>query len=299
MVTLGAIVLFMIGRLLPTGTNLHQTDFSVAGGSGKVIEFCDPANPQFIPVVAVRSPVTMGLAAAGGPVTVGRETSFTLTLATASGQPIGPVDLLVAHTRKLHLMVVDPALGDYHHVHPEPGEKPGEWTFAVTPSESGTYRVFADFTPAVTARGLYASADFEVAAAPRAGAPRPSVVVDHTPNRVFEAHGLRFQLAADPDPIVSRQEARLTFTVERLDGGMVGLAPVMDAYAHLVAFNETRSGFAHLHPDQIDLSVRPDATKPTLTFRITIPEPGRYVIWAQVNVSGTERYAPFWFDVLP
>ncbi len=38
-------------------------DFRVQGGN--VIEFCDPANPQFLPVVAVRSPVTLTVAASG------------------------------------------------------------------------------------------------------------------------------------------------------------------------------------------------------------------------------------------
>lgn len=294
--TVGAVVLFIGGRLIPTGTDLHRTDFDVAGGGAgdRVIEFCDPANPQFLPVVAMRSPVTMSLAP-DAPLRAGEEARFTLRLATASGKPIAPVDLLVAHTRKLHLMVVDPTLDDYHHIHPEPGETPGEWIFAVTPREGGIYRVFADFTPTVTARGLYASADFTVPSAADAAAP----AIGHQKNDTYEADGLRFTLRPDAAPIRSREQARLTFTVERSDGGAVGLEPVMDAYAHLVAFDESRSGFAHLHPEQVDLDVPPDALRPTLTFRITIPEPGSYVIWAQVNVRGEERYAPFWFEVAP
>src|SRR5205085_7555405 len=84
------------------------------------------------------------------------------TLRTASGKPVAPADLLVAHTRKLHLLIVDPALNDYQHVHPEPAKTLGEWAFAFTPHAGGTYRVFADFTPAATGRGLYASADLIV-----------------------------------------------------------------------------------------------------------------------------------------
>ena len=56
-ITITAILLYAGFRLLPTGTNLNHMDFRVEGGSS--IEFCDPSNPQFIPVVAVRSPVTM------------------------------------------------------------------------------------------------------------------------------------------------------------------------------------------------------------------------------------------------
>ena len=74
--------------------------------------------------------------------------------------------------------------------------------------------------------------------------------------------------------------------------------PVMDAYAHLVAFNVSRSGFAHLHPMQTDPMKAPDKVRPQLEFKITIPQAGKYVIWAQVSVAGHERFVPFWFDVV-
>ena len=77
------------------------------------------------------------------------------------------------------------------------------------------------------------------------------------------------------------------------------MQPVMGAFAHLVAFNDERSGFAHLHPQETDLAKRPDAQHPELTFKITIPQAGRYVIWAQVNLGGEEAFVPFWTDVLP
>ena len=97
----------------------------------------------------------------------------------------------------------------------------------------------------------------------------------------------------------ARQAADLKFSVKKIDGGVVPLEPVMEAYAHLVAFDAKRSGFAHLHPMETDLSLRPDATLPTLSFKITIPEAGRYVIWAQVNLAGSEVFVPFLFDVVP
>jgi len=88
------------------------------------------------------------------------------------------------------------------------------------------------------------------------------------------------------------------FTVTKRGGGAVPLEPVMDAFAHLVAFDAARSGFAHLHPMEIDLKQLPDAQHPVLHFKIMIPRPGRYVIWAQVKLAGEERFVPFWFDVV-
>ena len=218
--------------------------------------------------------------------------NFTLTLRTASGKPIAPEDLLVAHTRKLHLLVVDPTLSDYQHIHPEPGKRPGDWVFTLTPGRPGLYRVFADFTPVATARGLYASADFTV--------PGAVATVTKSFNTTWQAAGYNFELVV-PAEFHARQPVDLRLHIES-QGAVkqpVPLQPVMGAFAHLVAFDEARSGFAHLHPSEIDLSKPPDQLRPELTFKVTIPQPGRYVIWGQVNLGGTEVFVPFWVDVLP
>ena len=76
-ITAVAVALFVAVRLLPTGTNLSHMDFRVQGGN--VIEFCDPANPQFLPVVAVRSPVTL-LVPPAHPAVAGTEVTATLLL---------------------------------------------------------------------------------------------------------------------------------------------------------------------------------------------------------------------------
>lgn len=288
--TLGAIALYLALRALPTGTNLHQGDFRVEGG-GTQIEFCDPANPQFLPVVAVRSPIVTELRPSAAPA-IGQPADFVLKLSTASGKPIGPADLLVAHTRKLHLMVVDPTLADYQHLHPEPGANPGEWTFTLTPRMAGTYRVFADFTPVATGRGLYASADFEV--------PGEVPVNMRILNWTAERDGLRHEIRPDAKVVRAGQPAELTYTITAADGGPVKLEPVMDAYAHLVAFDRDRGGFAHLHPQAVDpLQPPEDPRAPQLRFTLTIPQPGLYVVWAQIRIAGAEHFTPFWFEVVP
>lgn len=288
-ITAAALGLFLILRWLPVGSNLNHMDFRVAEKGA--IEFCDPNSPQFIPVIAAKSPVQLALKS-DAPIAAGRPVRFTLTLATASGKPIGPADLLVAHTRKLHLLAVDPTLQEYQHLHPEPGRKNGEWVFEMRPTRAGVYRVFADFTPAATARGLYASVDFTV--------PGEVARVARTTNSSWQAAGFNFDLAT-PSYFKAGVPTELRFRIER-PGAVktpVPLEPVMGAFAHLVAFDEERSGFAHLHPDQVDLAQKPDALRPELTFKVTVPQPGRYVIWAQVNLGGDEIFAPFWVDVLP
>lgn len=289
LITVVALALYVVVRLLPTGSNLNHMDFRMEGKGA--LEFCDPANPQFIPVVAVRSPVVVTLQADREPAR-DQEIRFTLKLATASGKPVAPEDLIVAHTRKLHLLIVDPTLNDYQHVHPEPGRRPGEWVFTLTPQRAGTYRVFADFTPAATQRGLYASADFTV--------PGTVATVVREPNTTAQVARFNFELVTPPS-FQAGKVADLKFRIESQgrDKVPVPLQPVMGAFAHLVAFDEARSGFAHLHPNETDLSRPPDALRPELNFKVTIPAPGRYVIWAQVNLGGSEVFVPFWVDVAP
>lgn len=287
LITAGALALYLGVRLLPAGSNLNHMDFRV--DEKGAIEFCDPANPQFIPVVAVKSPVAVTLRAESPPA-VQRPARFTLTLATASGKPIGPADLVVAHTKKLHLLVIDPTLNDYQHVHPEPGRKAGEWVFELTPARPGDYLVFADFTPAATGRGLYASAGFSV--------PGSVARVTRQTNWDHSAGPYRFTLSPLL-PLAAGKPNELTLAVSRPDGQPVPLSPVMGAFAHLVMFDEERSGFAHLHPDQVDLARPPDAAKPELTFKVTVPRAGRFVVWSQLLVEGRELFVPFWVDVLP
>lgn len=284
--TVAALAVFVFFRWLPTGTNLSHGDFRLEGDN--VLEFCDPSAPQFLPVTTARSPVT--LAVSPNTIRTGEPHDFALTLTTSSGKKIGPVDLLVAHTRKLHIMVVDPTLQDYQHLHPEPGPTAGEWQFSFTPKLAGDYRVFADFTPTATARGLYSSTEIEVAGA-------ESERHEVTRNWTAEIGDYQFELLPQSSPVRARIPADLTLTIRRQDGADVAMGEVMGAFAHLVAFDRERTGFAHLHPRETDLSERLDATAPELHFQVTIPQSGLFVIWAQIVLDGTEMFVPFWFDV--
>ncbi len=294
LITLVAVAIFYGLRALPIGTNLNHMDFRVAPGGARAIEFCDPLNPQFIPVVAVRSPVVMTLRTDGA-ARVGESIRTTASFRTASGKPLAAEDLLVTHTRRLHLMIVDPSLDDYQHVHPEPAAAPGDWVFEFTPRSGGVYRVFADFTPVATGRGLYASADVSVAGRghPKAEAAARAGAGAH----VVEQEGIRYSVTTANGPLQAGQPMDLTFAMSRPGSGEIRLEPVMDAFAHLVAFDESRSGFAHLHPAGEAVAQQPDPRHPVLNFKLTIPEPGRYVIWAQIKLDGRERFVPFWFDV--
>jgi hypothetical protein len=156
------------------------------------------------------------------------------------------------------------------------------------------YRVFADFTPAATGRGLYASADLEVRATGGATSGE-----NLRPGEVVERGEYRFALAVQPRPARAGRPIDLSFSVGRRDGQPVRLEPVMGAYAHLVAFDAARSGFAHLHPVEPE-GAKPNETKATvLNFKLTIPRAGPYTVWAQLNLAGKEEFVPFSLEVSP
>jgi hypothetical protein len=299
-ITAGAAILLLALRLLPAGPRLTHMDF-VVGGPG-ALEFCDALNPRFLPVVTRSSPVTMVLDSAM-PLAAGSPQEVALTLETSTGKPIGPSDLLPTATQKINLLGIDPSLGDFQAFSAVPGSRPGQWSFAFTPQRTGIYRIFADFTPTATGQEMYASADLPVEveridpnALVRRASPSSALGSMRSTSGnawVAERAGCRFTLQPSTQPIRAREPLELKFTAERLDGSLVALQPLDGALVSLVAFDQNRTGFVNLHA-----SAAADSPS-SLVFSVSIPDPGRYVIWSRVRIGGREITAPFRFEVIP
>jgi hypothetical protein len=288
MISGGAIGLFLLLRALPSSEDhLNYTDFH--SGETGILEFCEPGSASFVPVETVRSPVTLTLSA-DAPLFKNQPANFRAQLTAASGKPLTEENLLVVHTKKLHLLLTDPSLVDYQHVHPEATGVAGEFQFSVTAHAAGIYRVYADFTPRATGRALYAGSTFEVSG--RSDLPEP----DESWSSVTD--GIVFALAASEKPIRTNKTTMLTLTMRWVDGGTPKLELIMDAYAHMVAFDFAQQGFAHLHPQELNPFVS-EASSLQLSFLLNLPDPGWYRIWAQVLVAGKERFAPFTIEVIP
>jgi len=293
-ITVIAVAAYVGIRSLPVDSGaLHYDDFGA--GQGGPLEFCEPGGPQFVPVDRVRSPVVMALRTeAAAPLRAGEAARLTVTLTSASGKPVTEADLLVVHTQKLHLLVIDPALEDYQHLHPVATAVPGEYVVEFTPRRAGEYRVFGDFTPRPTGRALYAGARLEVAAAGDAGTSAAARPTDET--REIVVDGFRFALALDREPLRTNEFAELRLSVLRPDGAPAALDEIMGARAHVVAFDLGRTGFAHLHPMA---ALAADTAEAPLRFQLSLADPGTYCLWAQVKIDGRERFAPFTLNVRP
>ena len=231
------------------------------------------------------------------PLGVGRENRAVLKLTSVGVDPVKLSDLREVHTRKIHLLIVDESLTDYHHEHPIETGVPGEFRFSFTPRRNGLYRAWTDVQPLLTGMQEYAAADI-----PSAGATPASV--ERTYPTVGEVEGLRYQLSleggATAAVIKAGQpvDARVHVTTA---GGkpFTGLEPLMGAFAHLVGFREDRKAVLHMHPIEARRLAPEDRGGPELSFRIFAESPGYYRLFLQVQIEGRPRFVPFGIEVLP
>jgi len=223
--------------------------------------------------------------------TVGSKTDFLITL-THNGKPVTFDDLKVAHTKKIHLLIVDPSLTDYHHEHPTATETPGQYAFSITPKKAGEYKVYADLVPTSTGEQEYATSAIVVTG--------EASSVETTTNTETTASGLGVSISFEKPELRAGEANMMTLNVVGPDGKpFTKLEPIMGAYAHLVAFSEDREHIAHVHPMGAEPTSDKDRGGPTMQFHLEFPKAGYQKLFAQFQVDGKDVFAPFGLDVKP
>jgi hypothetical protein len=186
-------------------------------------------------------------------------------------------DFDVEHTKRMHLIVARRDLTGFQHLHPTQ-RADGSWTTAITVSDPGAYRMFADFSHDGTPVTL--GADLAVdGQATEHPLPAPA-------SRATSDGGDQVDLQAD-DARPGR-EATLRFTITR-DGRPVELQPYLGAGGHLVALREGDLAFLHVHP----VETQGDR----IAFAATFPTAGRYRLFLQYRVDGQVRTVAFTQEV--
>jgi len=285
LITAGRSVFFVFVRQLPTGTNLAHVDFQGPGGGS--LQVCDPANPAFMPVLSVKSPVVM---------TLSTDSPRRWAADARCACPANGV-------RKGHRTAG--SAGDAHQAPAPDGRR----------SESA--RLSASASGAGGGRGEWTWSSRPAVPADTGCLP----ILLPPPRRAVCTHRLSWMCRGGR---TFRLRTTIGFT-KRTDGGLplrrmlrlraravvnlalviepvaerrpVRLEPVMGRVRAPCRDRWGRSGFAHLHPQQADLNRPLDPLRPRLTFQVQIPESGRYVVWSQVKIDGQERFAPFWIEV--
>jgi len=223
---------------------------------------------------------------------VGEPATFTLRLADKGGKPVTHSDLTVAHTEKVHLLIVDPSLSDYHHEHPKVGAAPGTYTFTITPKKAGEYKIFADLLPTATGKQEYSSTTFTVEGSASA--------IEKTVNKTTTVDGYKFDLKFEEEVFSAGHPHMAWVTVTGPDGKPFNkLEPVMGAFAHVVGFSEDRNEIAHIHPMGKEPETATERGGPQLEFHTDFKTGGYKKLFVQVQISGKQVFAPFGVDVLP
>ncbi len=227
------------------------------------------------------------------PLTVGQETTATVKLTKPDGSPMLLSDLKEAHTEKIHLLINDLSLSDYHHEHPTPTNVPGEYTFAFTPSKPGPYRVWADLVPVATDAQEYAIADI-------AASSKPEPISNRTPTMSVEVDGLKYSVTFET-PILKAGEAALgKLKITKADGTPFNaLEPVMGAYSHIVGFGEDLQSIAHVHPMGVEPTKPSDRGAGELEFHLLPAKSGLMRLYAQIRVNDEDKFAPFTLEIQP
>lgn len=227
-----------------------------------------------------------------GPLRTDQSVNGILKLTTV-GRPLLITDLRVVHTERIHLLVIDPSLTDYHHIHPSPSGTPGEYAFSFRPRKAGSYRAWADVRTTATGFQEYAMADI----GPRTTDEPPA---DPIVRLRSEADGLVFELVPDAPRLTVGQAMRVRLRVSDASGKpFTELEPLMGTFAHLVGFADDYRTVIHTHPKTAGPLKAEQRGGPELEFQLYATQAGFYRLFAQVQVKGVSRYAPFGVRVAP
>lgn len=217
------------------------------------------------------------------PASPGEPGALAFRIEDAAGVPV--TDYATAHDKDLHLIVVRSDGSRFRHVHPVLDEATGTWSLPWEWTEAGTYRVFADFTPAqADAASFTLTRTVQVAGEFAPVAPQPT--------RVAEVDGFTVSLDGDLEAGVASD---LTVTVAQDGRPVTALELYLGAFGHLVALRDGDLAYLHVHAAG-DEPEAGETSGPEIALAAEAPTAGRYLLYLDFQVDGTVHTAEFVLD---
>lgn len=260
--------------------------------------------------VATGEPI-LGFVLPDAPV-AGQPFTFSLILSDTEGRPVSADDLATTHDHKLHVLIVDEALEDYQHMHPEIGPD-GLYQLTFTPEYARTYQVWADYKLTESSAHDHGEDDHShgdddhhdhgddhhadhgaaitvsealIVGAETGPVPSSEDVLTAT------AGGLTYTLTTDG--ALTPGTERLIVSVKDSSGTPYeALEPIMDAYAHLVGFNAGATAMAHAHPVGDHPHGANSRGGPDLQFDVAFEDAGPHRLFLQTVAGGQEQLVSF------
>jgi len=227
------------------------------------------------------------------PLKIGAQVHAFLDLRQSDGTPVRLGDLREMHTKKVHLFIIDSSLTDYHHEHPLQTDSAGRYSFTFTPRKPGSYRVWADLVPVLTGRQEYAMTDILTSTG---GEP----LQDTPMNFSSTIEGLTYDVQFEDLVLQIGKPTRARLRITQSDGSpFTQLEPIMAAFAHLVGFSTNRTTIMHIHPIGIGPQSATERGGPELEFFIYPMQSGFMRLFAQVQIAGVSKFAPFGIRISP
>ncbi len=208
----------------------------------------------------------------------GERCKIEFRISDENGKAITPDDMRETYTKKLHVMLVDSSLSDYHHIHPEYDKNTELFTLSFVPKVQGEYNIWQDFTlqkndcNIILKNKISSARDYKI-----------PPIIQHT-NSVANQDS-NVDIDVNP-PLSAGKDSTLTLKVTNKSGGIVKFEPIMGAYAHLVGFSKDGENFIHCHPIN-------DNSNGDLHFHITPEKEGATKFFLQIKTDGNEAIIPF------
>ncbi|HYD17769.1 MAG TPA: hypothetical protein VEF76_04745 [Patescibacteria group bacterium] len=229
---------------------------------------------------------TLLIAATPGALNAGEEYSGVLTLQSGAA-PLTLAGLEERHTQKIHLLVIDQSLGDYHHLHPTAGVKPGEYKFSFTPRTGHNYRVYADVKPLGAGPQMVMT---EI----KGNAPCDKPCIDRNTGDIASVGNIAARVQFAATPVVAGTPVDATIELKDEKGNpLADLEPVMGAYGHIVGFYAEGEGVAHMHPSGDEPTKPTDRGSSPLRFMLHPDHAGYLKYFVQIRRGGEEIFLPF------
>lgn len=218
----------------------------------------------------------------GAPAGIGEEGTLSFVLRDPQGAPL--TDYQRQHGKELHLIVVRSDGAHFRHVHPVLDTTSGTWSLPWSWEAAGSYRLFADFSPA-GGEPLTLSHLVEVGGnyvpAPATG-----------PVTSTSVGGFDVSISGE---LVGGGMGDVSIRVERDGAPVTTLEPYLGAFGHLVALRDGDLAYLHIHPHGDEPS-EGDTSGPTVDFMAHTPTAGRYLLYFDFQVQGQVHSAHLVLD---
>ena len=217
------------------------------------------------------------------PLKIGVVNHVNFILINKNNQQIKSSDLEISHTKKVHIMLIDPTLTEYQHIHPILIKSPNSenYTFDFTPKSAG-YIMWANIT---TTNGT------EEYLKTTLGNYNNTLKPNETINNATKVGPYKVNIVFDGD--VKKDTMTMLIAIITKNGKPVkNLQPIMNASAHIAVFTNNGQTLIHTHPEE-----NANAKKGIISFHLYPKTAGYAKMFVQFQVGGTEYFAPFGFKI--